>query len=427
MGSNFLTITGVRKVGGTWVAQLLGAQCNQLPLFPSSPSTIRLRLDWVFQAVSRTNQEYKCGLSAQDIAMRLVDPAGVAAVSAIAQELPLVSQCLYSLAARLRFALSLSGIDPQMSIPAIRDALIERLSNGPVVAEEPHVCLTPAKHIPLNFLRTHFGQFRPVWVLRDPRDTLVSWIYHDLRTLSPSADELEDLCGSYGGTYQERTKSAPEWLLRLIQLHTGDLVDFYERCRCPKETAVIVKYEEALINPQGTLERLLESLGIPASSDRITAAIRNFSFARLTGGLGEVRNSFVRKGTQGEWRVYLDQRLARAFSPYFEELAAFLGYEPSERWIEHLPPLAPQEIDISRVSVSSAAVYSFQNLWLQNTWLQERFPCVFQNYEHGSFYGWLRSCRIPEVERWFSVADRFANDCGAVDQERHPADAIMGY
>jgi len=87
-----------------------------------------------------------------------------------------------------------------------------------------------------------------------------------------------------------------------------------------------------------------------------------------------------------------------------------------------------QTIDLTRLDIRSAAVYSFAHIWMADENLQEMFPFVFKSSRCGSFYDWLRSCGREDVRKWFALAD-VLNDSfhGANDGSHSRADEIMGY
>lgn len=100
---------------------------------------------------------------------------------------------------------------------------------------------------------------------------------------------------------------------------------------------LVIRYEDLRINPQGSLERILDFAGAPLEADKISAAIANNTIEKMRGKEERARgsvfknrstdNHFVRKGAVGESAVWLDQGGWRLIEEYAGEVLRRLGYE----------------------------------------------------------------------------------------------------
>ena len=173
--------------------------------------------------------------------------------------------------------------------------------------------------------------YKAFFVMRDPRDVVVSWYYSsryshlvmgdDIRRIR---DELEAL-------------SVRDGLLYSID-HLADY-GLFDSLRAWSEApeldprVAVVRYED-LVSPRqlevlGALFRHLD-LGLPG--EQLDALLDAHSFARVSGGRRrgeEDKRSHIRRGTGGDWRELFDGAVTRRLDERAGDLAAWLGY-PAE-------------------------------------------------------------------------------------------------
>ena len=171
-----------------------------------------------------------------------------------------------------------------------------------------------------RFLRVHAPYDpafpRVVYVLRDPRDTLVSH-YHFLRLTRP------DFTLSLGEFVAREDEQWPvEW---------SEHVAGWLRVQHPAR--LVVRYEEMHERPEEVLEHVLEFAGLSEPRDRLAAAVEESRFDRMQGA--EDRGSIwerregereVRRGEIGAWREELDEESARAIEARYGATMAEAGY-----------------------------------------------------------------------------------------------------
>jgi hypothetical protein len=92
----------------------------------------------------------------------------------------------------------------------------------------------------------------------------------------------------------------------------------------------MVRYEDLLTDPHGSLRRILDLYELPATEERITEMVERNTFARLSGGRDrgqEQTSSFFRKGKAGDWKNHFTQKQADRFREIAGDWFEHHGYE----------------------------------------------------------------------------------------------------
>lgn len=159
-----------------------------------------------------------------------------------------------------------------------------------------------------------------VYVVRDPRDVLVSY-YHHQKRVQPDAEltlaEYVRWADYYPCTWDTHIRS---WVL--------------DR---PNERRVhLVKYEELKADTHGVMRRLLGDLGAAFSEADLDRTVEQSSFERMRKselkypsfrGAGE-NNMHVRKGKAGGWREELSADDLAVIERRYGETMLRMGYRP---------------------------------------------------------------------------------------------------
>lgn len=168
---------------------------------------------------------------------------------------------------------------------------------------------------------------RPFVVIRDLRDTLVSF-YYSLKlshpVIHPSVAEERALLQSM---------SVDEGLIHVMDV-------WLPLCSRIQESwlavdAPIVRYEDLLEADLPILERvLLDTCGLPVDRELFREVVLANRFDRLSGrSRGEEdQHAHERKGIAGDWRRHFAGRIKGAFKARFGELLVAAGYENDLAW-----------------------------------------------------------------------------------------------
>jgi hypothetical protein len=170
-----------------------------------------------------------------------------------------------------------------------------------------------------------------VYLVRDPRDVVVSYYHHDLRRrLIPEGHPIEQYVARF---LAGRLDPYGSW-----QEHVGS----WRGARGGDPGFLLLRYEDLSAAPEPGLRRIADFLGLRPSDAELTLACERSSFeamrrlerfqAETAGTLSAVRvqQPFVRSGTVCGWRHELPPALAARITARWGTTMAGLGYaEPA--------------------------------------------------------------------------------------------------
>ena len=169
-------------------------------------------------------------------------------------------------------------------------------------------------------------EYRTFFVLRDPRDVVVSSYY--------SAKYSHPVMGNVDSVRETlRTCSEEDGLLRTIDSLRGfglfDAVASWVREAASDPSVILVRFED-LIGPQsaGTFATCLTHLDILVPTETLQRVLERHSFRRLSGrnpGV-EKASSHYRRGVAGDWRRHFTARVAEHFESAAGDLVSRAGY-----------------------------------------------------------------------------------------------------
>lgn len=194
-----------------------------------------------------------------------------------------------------------------------------------------HRDLTPIVPGGGRLVKTHEPPAFPPWgarprvlyLVRDGRDIAVSY-YRNFQRLGFGAMGVDRFADLFT---QGRVGPYGSW-----QDHADAWVRFVASSPSP---ASLVRYEDVLADPFGTLKAALEQLRLPVDDDSLHAAIDNNSVAkmrekeassRFLGARSTGAGSFVRTAAAGGWKGQLDDDVLRRFETAAGPTLTSLGY-----------------------------------------------------------------------------------------------------
>jgi hypothetical protein len=172
-----------------------------------------------------------------------------------------------------------------------------------------------------------------LYLVRDPRDVVVSYNHHDIRRrLFPEGYPMEQYVARFLAGRLDPYGSWHEHVGSWLGARDGD------------PGFLLVRYEDLSAAPQQGLRRIADFLGLRPSDAELGLACERSSFeamrklerfqAETAGNLSRARvqQPFVRSGTVGGWRREMPPALAAQITARWGTTMAALGYgEPAAR------------------------------------------------------------------------------------------------
>jgi SAM-dependent methyltransferase len=171
------------------------------------------------------------------------------------------------------------------------------------------------------------------FVMRDLRDSLVSWYFSRLyshREMYVEADKQRE----------QLNKRSIEDGLRL-GLHTFAASSARIQLSWVNSGVLVIRYEDMLVDEIGCFERVVQECRFDLDAVQLRTIIQTYSFEALSGGRkkGKERvGTHLRKGVAGDWKNYLKGELLAEFKELYDDLLIETGYEKDRDWgLDALP------------------------------------------------------------------------------------------
>lgn len=200
--------------------------------------------------------------------------------------------------------------------------------------EPPGTFASPIFHVRYDTWK-HFAapDDRCITVLRDPRDSIVSWAFslayshvteEHVQIIRPTLLAL-DLRGKLEVamyTFWESSAAQRSW--------AG---------KAETKTELVVRYEDIVRDQRALFRRMLDFYGWSVPEDVLVRVIDRLSFEKRSGRKRGEKQEFshYRNGLAGDWKNYFDRDLAQRFEAACPSLLVDLGYEADERWWKDCP------------------------------------------------------------------------------------------
>lgn len=167
-----------------------------------------------------------------------------------------------------------------------------------------------------------------VYLVRDPRDMVISISKHMGKTIDESIDLIN--YNDYGLNREESN------VVHFVGSWSNHVRSWLEDDRFP---VTIVRYEDMLLNPVESFSRILTGLNLAVEEERVKNALKLCEFSRVkkqeeNDGFMEksdFQDSFFSKGTSGYWKEILTSEQEEKLISHHEDMMIEMGYLDSRQ------------------------------------------------------------------------------------------------
>src|SRR5690606_7218873 len=152
-------------------------------------------------------------------------------------------------------------------------------------------------------------------VVRDLRDTLVSWYFSVKHSHGAGNKTVADVIHSYRERFNE--ESIEEGLLIALRERLAPMAQI--QLTWAQAGVPIIRYEDMLLDEQGAFRTIFQICDIQMDDQQRQALVHRHSFAQRAGRVrGEEKlDSHYRKGIAGDWRNHFTDRVVEEFKEQF--------------------------------------------------------------------------------------------------------------
>lgn len=170
------------------------------------------------------------------------------------------------------------------------------------------------------------AKYKTFFILRDPRDIVVSWYFSLRYSHSPNVlindikKQLDKLCFSEGLKYS---------IDKLEEVGLFEVQRSWTSIPRNLENIKVFYYEDFVKNNFSFLKDIFSYLDISMSEKEFTSLCNKYSFEKISGGRKsglEDINSHYRKGVSGDWKNYFEVSTIAHFKDVTKDLLEVLGY-----------------------------------------------------------------------------------------------------
>jgi len=162
-------------------------------------------------------------------------------------------------------------------------------------------------------------------VIRDLRDTLISW-YFSLKLSHGSNDFVDEFRAKL------QSMPEPEGILFLVQNRLTGMAWIQQTWL--DSGALIVRYEDMIADEHAAFERIFTHCEIDVPEDRRREIVEAHSFERMSGRKRgqEDASKHHRKGIAGDWRNHFTPEIKNVFKERLGDALVSAGYEQGQDW-----------------------------------------------------------------------------------------------
>jgi hypothetical protein len=169
--------------------------------------------------------------------------------------------------------------------------------------------------------------FRTLFVMRDPRDAVMSW-YFSARYSHALVEPIPEMRLALQG---RDLQSGLKYIIDKLEEYGSFEAQRSWLAASANSEVQIFHYEDLARDNRAFLRKLLDYLQVPLPSGAFDALYNRHNFSRLARGREQGKqdiHSHYRKGVAGDWRNYFDEEVTRHFRRVTGGTLERLGYEP---------------------------------------------------------------------------------------------------
>ncbi len=171
----------------------------------------------------------------------------------------------------------------------------------------------------------------PVMVVRDPRDVLVSYFFHET-SHRPSKAVMENI-------HYDPEQPIAHNMFNYIRLKTEQPTltypffsydQFVDDWMGKRKSMTWVRYEDLHTRPVHELRRIFSTFGFSIADSRLEEAVAANTFKQMSGGRSqgeEDTSSHRRKGIVGDWHSYFTDEMCEYVQHSYHQFFSRFGYQ----------------------------------------------------------------------------------------------------